>query len=556
MRHLIGFILAVTATALLFTNCHRSNNVNLQLDLAEELMSEDPAGSLRVLTDIASSPTKPKEEARYALLMSMALDKNYIDTTTFDVLQPAIDYYLQSGSPDEKLRTFYYQGRIYQNQGNIDMAMCAFLKGEEQQNYTDTITFANLLVAQGKLYAQSYQTKAYIENNLTAAHLYGTQLKYSKRLSSLIRALDGCIVIRNRELADSLLDICEEMVQSLPEAFEEIHLARLTYTMRFGSDNDIRQSIDALEHADYLTDVTRLDLTLGLLTIGEPARALKIFETIDSNSQSAHYLRYLSIKADLMEVNQRYPEALCAYRKYYLENESIKNNIYLQKTSVAKELYELETKNLKDLRFKDRIIAASLCLLFISIIVGAFIYYRHCLTKAKKRLTEEEQRRSQLENENMHIRIMALEKECESLKEIKNQAELPSPIRETIKERIATLNSLFTAEITDRTNCSKPYGEWLHKITEDQHAFVNSTRLVFGATHPKFIKYLENHGLTIDEINYACMYAIGLRGKDIGEYTQMKRHYHTSSEIRKKLGLKEDDTNLGLHIRDLLNTLQ
>lgn len=28
-------------------------------------------------------------------LMFMALDKNYIDTTTFDVIQPAINYYLK-----------------------------------------------------------------------------------------------------------------------------------------------------------------------------------------------------------------------------------------------------------------------------------------------------------------------------------------------------------------------------------------------------------------------------------------------------------------------------
>ena len=37
--------------------------------------------------------------------MSMALDKNYIDTTTFDIIQPAIDYYLSKGNADEKLRT-------------------------------------------------------------------------------------------------------------------------------------------------------------------------------------------------------------------------------------------------------------------------------------------------------------------------------------------------------------------------------------------------------------------------------------------------------------------
>ena len=33
----------------------------------------------------------------------MAIDKTYIDTTTFDVLQPAIDYYLENGTPEKNL---------------------------------------------------------------------------------------------------------------------------------------------------------------------------------------------------------------------------------------------------------------------------------------------------------------------------------------------------------------------------------------------------------------------------------------------------------------------
>lgn len=45
---------------------------------------------------------------------------------------------------------------------------------------------------------------------------------------------------------------------------------------------------------------------------------------------------------------------------------------------------------------------------------------------------------------------------------------------------------------------------------------------------------------------------IGLKGKDIGSYIRKKRHYIYSSEIRKKLGLGEHDTNLGIYLRNLL----
>lgn len=49
--------------------------------------------------------------------MSMALDKNYIDTADLAVISPAIEYYIREGigTPDERLRTHFYEGRIYQN---------------------------------------------------------------------------------------------------------------------------------------------------------------------------------------------------------------------------------------------------------------------------------------------------------------------------------------------------------------------------------------------------------------------------------------------------------
>ncbi len=120
-------------------------------------MREHPDSAMSVLLSIDKNKLDNDEEkARHALLMSMALDKNYIDTTTFDVLRQAIDYYLKEGSPDDRLRTLYYQGRIFQNKGENDSAMKCFIKAEDlQDKCTDIITFANMLVAQGKIYFQS-----------------------------------------------------------------------------------------------------------------------------------------------------------------------------------------------------------------------------------------------------------------------------------------------------------------------------------------------------------------------------------------------------------------
>lgn len=155
----------------------------------------------------------------------------------------------------------------------------------------------------------------------------------------------------------------------------------------------------------------------------------------------------------------------------------------------------------------------------------------------------------------MQLRISQLESEGEHLKKLLSEAELSKPILDSIQERIGILNGLLAAKISDNDVYSKPYDKWINQITQDRKSFMDSTRLAFRASHPAFMKYLDEHGLTELELNYVCLYAIGLRGKEIGEYIQVKRHYHMSTDIRNKLGLSEKDTNLGIHIRNLMKKL-
>lgn len=163
----------VLFTGIIFS-CTENSDLEKQFASAESLMNNHPDSALAVLRKInRSSLSSDKMKAKYALLMSQALDKNYIDTTSFDILQPAIDYYLRKGTADEKLRTYYYQGRIYQNRENNDSAMQSFMRGREYCGIaSDTMTMANLMVAQATILYSTYKFKDYICINLDAAKLY------------------------------------------------------------------------------------------------------------------------------------------------------------------------------------------------------------------------------------------------------------------------------------------------------------------------------------------------------------------------------------------------
>lgn len=100
MRKQILTILAVIITAMTIVSCNdvRKSEAYRLLEDVDSYIEARPDSALAVLEGIDVEDLGSREEkAKYALLMSMALDKNYIDKTDFEVLQPAIDYYEEIG---------------------------------------------------------------------------------------------------------------------------------------------------------------------------------------------------------------------------------------------------------------------------------------------------------------------------------------------------------------------------------------------------------------------------------------------------------------------------
>lgn len=488
-----------------------------------------------------------EEKAKHALLLSMAMDKNYIDRTDFEVLQPAIDYYPHKGTADEKLRTYYYEGRIYQNKGDKDPSMRAFIKGRELEGtITDTLTFANLLVAQGSYLYTSYKIDKFIDNNLQAARLYQAIGRPYYQMTSLTNALDGSIINQNKQLADSIMACCKNNMNEHPDYGSMMIPYVISYNIAFGSDDEIRHILNSVHADSKLTNEAKLDIAYGYTKIGEADKALQVLESMDTERLDTTSLKYLSIKTDILKANGKYKEALSHYKIYSSTLEKRHQALFSQDLLFAQERHNLEIASLNEIQKKDRLIGYGICCAFALLSVIALIYHRSRAKNAQLRL----------EQENLTLKISQLESESENLKKLlADQKELSEPVTEAIRVRIEVLNALLASQISDNENYAKPYSVWIEQTLKDKDAFMDSTRLAFKASHPRFMNYLEEHGLTEAEQNYLCLYAIGLRGKEIGEYIQLKRHYHISSDIRKKLGIDEHETNIGIYIRKQMKSL-
>lgn len=569
--HLINIIL-LSIAVLTTGSCDRHGAAWNEMDKAESLMDSKPDSALSVLKNIPASSVKGKEvAARYALLKSMALDKNSIDTTTFDVLQPAIDYYVKNGTPDEQLRTYYYQGRIYQNQGDDDSAMQSFMKGcDLGESITDTLLLAHTLVAQGTLYLKQYKISEFVHNNVEAAGLYGAIGRDILEIKSYTNVLDGYIMMEDKSAADSILSICVPLVQKNPDGEAYLFPSLLSYTIGFCPPDDIKAFLDEYQDLELTKDET-MDFARGYSKIGEYDKAITLLSGISLTESAWDSLKYASVKIDILEKQGKYEQAFILYRNYSATLERHQKELLSQDLLFADKKHQLEMKNLMEIQDRDRIIWGTLCGIFGLVILVGWLYYRGYLSKTKRILAEKEnenlrleqeslrkeKEKAELETANLKLEIAQLEGERDNLKELqREQSELAKPIQDVIQKRLNILNGLLAKEITNNESYAEPYNKWIETVRNDKKKFMDSTRLAFVASHPKLMEYLEQHGLSTDEINYLCLYAIGLRGKEVGEYIQIKRHYIISHEIRKKLGIDEHETNIGLYIRRLMKDFE
>ena len=579
---LIPALIAILALAA----CDRHSPAWEQMEVAEGLMNSKPDSALAVLNGIPASDIKGKEtSARYALLKSMALDKNYIDTTAFDVLQPAIDYYLENGTPDERLRTYYYQGRIYQNQGDDDSAMLSFLNGcELKPEIQDSLLLAHTLVAQGTLYLKQYKTDKFIQNNLEAAKLYEALGKDVFAIKSYTNAVDGYVMQDDKTAADSLLSVCLQKSQNNPDGQTFLFPSYLSYTVEYGSHDDIKAILDEFKEMELTSDEA-MDFAKGYMKLGDYTRSMEVLSDISVPPYTFDSLKYDAIRTEILEKQGKYEQALNSYKDYTIIREKYQRELISHDLLFSDKKHQLEIQNLMEIRSKDRIIEGTLCGILALVILLALLYYRGYINKTKRVLAEKEnenlrlerdkkaleagnlekekqrleaeQRQHELESDNLRLEISRLEGERDHFKELQEaQSELPKPIQEVIRIRLDMLNGLLAKEITSNESHAKQYNKWLELIRKDKKEFMDSTRLVFAASHPKFMKFLVEHGLTTEEINYLCLYAIGLRGKEVGEYIQLKRHYNISSEIRKKLAIDEHETNIGIYVRRQIADLE
>ena len=90
-------------------------------------MNDYPDSALCILQSISPDRIASKESrARFFLLLSIALDKNYIDLQSDSIIRYAVDYYSTKGLSDYRMKSWYYEGIVLFNAGDYPSAIVSF----------------------------------------------------------------------------------------------------------------------------------------------------------------------------------------------------------------------------------------------------------------------------------------------------------------------------------------------------------------------------------------------------------------------------------------------
>lgn len=168
-------IVLIVIISSFFLGCQKQYPVADKLLQAEIVMNEHPDSALNMLKGIGKEELETREHnARYALLYSQALDKNYIDLTNDSLISIAVKYYENRDDVKAKFLSYYYLGRIYTNANNLTQAILAYMEAEQLVDELGDDYAAGLLYNQmGTIYRDYYDFPKALESyRLSTEHYH------------------------------------------------------------------------------------------------------------------------------------------------------------------------------------------------------------------------------------------------------------------------------------------------------------------------------------------------------------------------------------------------
>ena len=559
----ILFILTILLL-LACTACYRSTrHVTEHLSQAEELIWTAPDSALHLLESIsASRHLTGKEQADYALLLSLAQYRCYIPVSSDSLINLAIEYYKDKNDADKKGAAFYVKGCILEEYcKDIPNALLAYKEAETCIPDMDDKQYV----------ARIYSSLGYV--NKKSFHFEPAKEYYQKALQANIDGKDTVAYASNLlnlstlyytlHQADST-NWCINTLINIADSLNDLDLQVKIY------NNIANRKIFEKNYAEaekYLIHAIRLSsphfpdkLSLGLANLyaytGQKEKADSLFTHLlscpDLLVRSNSYL-------DLLNYFLASHPQEHSYLNHYI---ALTNSIY--KENRAEEVGKIQQKYDNEVlaRTNDQLyfkwILTSVVGSLICIIAVTFLQKKWRKANAlQKQIEELEERKKVLtsssqENERYVIQISELESQINDLKNEKRRLKyFINKTKESKKDKEDDYSSIF-----------KTYLSITKDKTYDKERERDNLRQWLNLTNQNFTDKLIKHYPVLSKSNQlmdvCCLTALNLSIEDIatllgiGERT-VERY---TSDICKKVGLPKGGKHIFVEFINSIKELE
>ena len=541
------YIAIIILTLCLVSCSHHSKHWETLISV-ESIMEERPDSALAVLQSIEIGDLSSKEEkGKRALLLSIALDKNEIRQTDFEILDPAIDYYKENGSSTEQMLTLFYQGQIHRINSQYAQALTCFCDAIKISDAPSNIhTIARVYDAQGDVYRVLTKWDETIKSKLCAAEYFSKLNNTDSYVSSLLDVFYTYTQNGDSISAGRYHNKCNDYLKDISsKTRNKYYCYYLNYLIATNKLNVIENTIQ-----EYLSEVPAnnldyLSLAYAYMALGDINKVAEALSKNELPADKENILRQYAIVAALNAHMQEGRDMLKSSKEFFIERDSLiyslyENDIqYMHQKNSAK--LQQEREELK--KHTKTIIITSVILVLL---IALYLLRKRLQNSRTKNIILESEKTLY---ENMYKEVLS---ERDSLNDMLTNSSIREETMTIIRKRLEVLNAIVVSHLSDRESDNKRANEQLQNLIANREVFIKSTRLTLEENYPHFFAYLHDKGLEEFEIDFCCLYAIGMKGKEVKAYTNLNRHYKDCSEVRQKLGLAESDTNLSIFLQKLL----
>ena len=561
MIHFKNILIASVAVFfLVIAGCHNDNATMRELSRIDSMVyHQQEKEALPLLQQMDTKQLSKEERAYHAVLLSMAMYKNYIPSTSDSAINEAVGYYRHSGDDLKYLKALVAQGCVNEDMGKLEKAVESYHQAEALPLATDSSMIAYAKLRLGTLYQSQV-----MGTNTIALQKYQEAMPIFKALGDkhyeqvCLMSIGG--IYRNiDEKHDSAVIYLNDAIDLALELGDEYHVFANRYTLseyylvrehNYGLSK--KYGLQALSVNPAVIDHPRAHYRLAssYLFLGQGDSAIYYLQQAPQSTNARDSIVYFEL---MSELEHRYWKDEEKSKNYIQQAHAIADSLTINglnhRLLEVEKKYDVQLAVLNRVQSESRLNEALLlaALLALALLALVFLVWRY-KNQLKMRQHEVEMLKADLDGsltslQQMQARLDSREQDDEG------KARQSDELRAIINQQIDAVHQLMAWSYQyDSEKFAAKFREMMtvSGMGDDSNYWSHLQALVNELHDNVLVKAQEEAGgtLTDSELNLLALYCCGFSRTVIMVtmgYKSIGTVYNKKMQIAKKLHVNDLD---------------